>query len=84
MVTDHYMNIINKQIEIVYFSSGGVTWSDSENMPSNELDYVTFNFKKIKEGEEKSKQDFRKSIMEYANKALEHLFKYLAALGKNK
>ena len=75
MVTDHYMNLINKQIELVHYSNGGVTWSDTENMPSNELDYVTFNFKQIKDGEEKSKADFKKAVMEYANKSVDHLFK---------
>jgi len=84
MVTDHFMNIINKQIELIHYSNGGVTWSDTENMLSNEFEYVIYNFKQIKEGEEKSKQDFRKAIMEYANKAIDSLFKLLSNLGRNR
>lgn len=84
MVTDHYMNLINKQTEAIYYSNGGLNYTDVENMPSNELDYIIYNFKNIKEGEEKAKQEYRKSIMEYVNKAIEQLFKLLSKLGGGK
>lgn len=81
MSSGHSMELINKQIELIHYSGGGITYSDIENMPSNELEYIIYNFKNIKEQEEKNKQDFRKSIFEYANKAIETLFNLLSKLG---
>ena len=84
MASGHYMELINKQIELIHYSSGGITYSDSENMPANELEYIIYNFKNIKEQEEKNKQEFRKSVFEYANKAIESLFKLLSKLGASR
>lgn len=82
MASDHYMNVINKQIELVYYS--GMSWDSVENISSDELEYILFNFKSLKETEEKNKQELRKSIFEYSNKALETLFKLLSNLGKSR
>jgi hypothetical protein len=82
MASDHYINIIHKQIELVYYS--GMSWACVEEMSSDELEYVLHNFKIIKETEEKNKQEVRKTIFEYVNKAVEALFKLLANLGKTK
>lgn len=78
MIYDHYMNLMQKEIELVYYTGGGFNYTDIETMYVNELDYYIYNFKNLKEQEEKSKQDFRKAIFEYANKAIETLFKLLS------
>jgi hypothetical protein len=63
------------------YSEGGVTWSDTENMSADEFMYVIHNFKRFYEEKQKARQDFIKSIMEWANKGIESLFKLLSKLG---
>ena len=82
MASDHYMNLINKEIELSYYS--GWDLDCIGNISCDELEYILFNFKNLKETEEKNKQDLRKSIFEFVNKAIETLFKLLSNLGKNK
>lgn len=77
---DHYMNIINKSIELSYYS--GMDLDCIDNISSDEFEYILHNFKSIKESEDKSKNEIRKSIFEYVNKATETLFKLLSNLGK--
>jgi hypothetical protein len=81
---DHYANIINQQLELAVYSEGGITWDSSENMSADELAYVIYNFKKVYEDKQKSRQEFIKSVFEYANKGLESLFKLLGKLGGGK
>lgn len=84
MACGHYMELINKQIELIYYSNQGINWTDSENMSSDELEFIIYNFKTIKEQEIKSSQDFKKAVFDYANKALETLFTLLGKLGRGK
>ena len=81
MGNDHFANIINQQCELVVYSEGGFTWDSSENMSADEFGYVIHTFKKVYEDKQKSKQEFIKTVFEYANKALENLFKLLSKLG---
>jgi hypothetical protein len=81
MATDHFATILNQQIELCMYSEGGVTWSDTENMSADEFMYVIHNFKRFYEEKQKARQDFIKSIMEWANKGIESLFKLLSKLG---
>ena len=81
MATDHYATLINQAIELILYSEGGITLSDVLNMSADELPYFIYNFKKIYEEKQKSRQDFIKSVFEFANKSIETLFKLLKALG---
>lgn len=82
MSSDHYINIINREIELSYYS--GMDLDCIGNIPSDEFEYIFHNFKTLRETEEKSKNDIRKSVFEYVNKATETLFKLLQNLGKNR
>lgn len=82
MASDHYANIINKSVELCYYS--GMDLDCIGNISSDEFDYILNNFKTLNETEERNKQELRKSIFEYVNKGLETLFKLLSNLGKNR
>lgn len=84
MAFDHYVNILNNAISVVVYSEGGIGWSDIENMYSDDFNYLIYRFKTEYENKQKSKQDFIKSIFEYANKFQENLFKLLQNLGKSR
>lgn len=81
MGNDHHRNVTNKQIELVEMSEGGVSWSDTENMYLDEFEYVIYTYKTIFEQKQKNKQEQFKSIMEFATKGMETLFKLLVQLG---
>lgn len=81
MATDHYANIINQQIELNIYSEGGLGFEATDNMSADELPYVIYNFKKVYEEKQKSKQEFIKSVFEFAKTALDSLFKLLSGLG---
>jgi hypothetical protein len=84
MAVDHYANLINSAIELIIYSDGGITLNDVENMSADELGYFIYNFKKTYEDKQKSRQEFIKTIFDYANKALDTLFKLLKSLGGGK
>jgi hypothetical protein len=78
MAYDHYANVLNKQIELCVISEGSINWSDTENISSDELPYLIYNFKRILEEKQSSKQEFIKSILDFAGKALEAILKALS------
>lgn len=84
MSTDHYANIINQQIELNIYSEGGLGFDATDNMSADELSYVIYNFKKVYEEKQKAKQEFVKSVFEFAKTALDSLFKLLGGLGGGK
>ena len=77
----HYIQIINDCIEITIYSDGAIGYEDAINMSADELPYIIHTFKKHYEAKEKNRQDFIKSVMEFANKGLDQLFKLLAKIG---
>lgn len=81
MAYDHYVNILNRQMELTAYSDGGIGWDDMENMRNDDFYYVINNFKEIYQSKQKEKQEFIKSVFEYANQSLGTLFKLL---GNNK
>lgn len=81
MASEHYLNVINREIELCIFSEGSVTWTDCENMSADELNYVIYNFKKIYDDKIQAKQEFIKTIFEFASKGLEALIKVLSKRG---
>lgn len=77
MASSHYTQYLNDIIELVIYSEGGVTISDVENMSADELPYFIYNLKKYYTDKQTQKQEFIKSIMEFAKANLEGLFKLL-------
>jgi len=81
---DHYVNILNREIELVVYSQGGISWNDADNMASDDFYYVSQAFKDIYEKKENERGEFIKSVFEYANKFIEGLFKLLSRQGGDK
>lgn len=81
---DHYVNILNRQTELIVYSNGGVTWGDTEDMDSDDFYYISQSFQDIYQKKEAAHGEFVKSVFEYANKFTENLFKLLGRLGDRK
>lgn len=77
MASSHYSQYLNDIIELVIYSEGGITVQDVENMSADELPYFIYNLKKYYTDKQTQKQEFIKSIMEFAKANLESLFKLL-------
>lgn len=76
--SDHYINILNQELEMIIYSEGGITLSDADNMSADEFPYVLSTLKKINSDKQKAKQDTLKGIMEFASKHIDILYKILA------
>jgi hypothetical protein len=79
-----HLAILNKQLQLLEFAGGTIGWEDTENMYLDEFEYIIYNYKLIFDQKENAKQEKFKAIFEYANKAIEQLFKLLGNLGKGR
>ncbi len=77
-----HLAILNKQIQVMEYAAGAITWSDTENMQLDEFESIIYTYKTIYEQREKSKEERFKAVFEYVNKAVDTLFKLLINLGK--
>lgn len=84
MGNDAYQNILNKEIQLLEYADGVVTFSDIENMYLEELEYFIHNYKIIYENKDKNKQERLKAIFEFVGRMTEQLFKLLSRLGGQK
>lgn len=80
----HYTQILNDCVELSIYSEGAVTYEEAINIGADETPYLIYIFKRHYEAKEKGRQDVVKAGFEYANKALDQLFKLLANLGKQR
>lgn len=79
-----HLAILNKQLQLLEYAKGTITFQDIENMYLDEFEYIIYNYKIIFDQKEKADQERFKVIFEYANKAIEQLFKLLSNLGKGR
>lgn len=79
-----HIAILNKQLQLLEYAKGTINWLDTENMYLDEFEYIIYNYKIIFDQKEKADQERFKAIFEYANKAIEQLFKLLSNLGKGR
>lgn len=79
-----HLAILNKQLQLLEYAKGTINWLDTENMYLDEFEYIIYNYKIIFDQKEKADQERFKAIFEYANKAIEQLFKLLSNLGKGR
>jgi len=82
MAPEHFSKLLNDALEVMIYSEGSVTHSDVENMSLDELHFFIYNFKKIYEEKQESKKEFIKSIMQFAQKAVNSLIKAITG-GRN-
>lgn len=80
----HYIQIINDCVELAIYSDGIICYEEAINMGADELPYLIHTFKKHHDAKEKNRQDFIKSVMEFATKGIDELFKLLSKLGGKK
>lgn len=73
--------ITSKQIQLLEYSDGKISFSDIENMYLEDMEYFIYNYKIIYENKEKNNNERVKSIIEFAAKGMEILFKLLAKIG---
>jgi uncharacterized UPF0160 family protein len=84
MATDHFVTIINQSLEICIYSEGSFSYDAVMGLPADELPYILQNLRSHWDDKQKSRQEFIKTIMEFASKSIESLFKLLKNLGQSR
>jgi hypothetical protein len=83
MAPEHFSKLLSDAIELIIFSEGGVTHSDIENMSMDELHFFIYNFKKVYTEKQEGKKEFVKSVMQFAQKAVNSIIKAITGGRQN-
>ena len=84
MATDHFATLINQSLEVAIYSEGAMTYGDAMEVPSDELPFILSTLRKHYDEKIRVRQEFIKTVMEFASKGLETLVKSLRNLGGHK